>query len=115
MSDRFDDLSRLVAAGGLSRRQMLRRSGLLIGGTVLAAVLPGRTTLAASSAQPVDCRGKPDGDYSDPHNCNQYWTCHNGAGVGPRECPSGLEWWEDPNHPGKGRCEWPSQANCHKT
>lgn len=34
-----------------------------------------------------DCRGKPDGNYIHPYNCNQFITCHSGYAI-ERNCAS---------------------------
>jgi hypothetical protein len=58
----------------------------------------------------VDCRGKGDGDYPDPHNCSHYWSCTNQLSIGPRDCPTGLHF--KVTGEGKGKCVQPKEAGC---
>ncbi|KAK3735050.1 hypothetical protein QZH41_001733 [Actinostola sp. cb2023] len=47
------------------------------------------------------CKGKPNGNYPDPNNCNGYIACSNGFTY-YMPCPANLKW----NH-AKKQCDWP--------
>jgi hypothetical protein len=53
MNDVFDDLARSMAIGQLSRRQILQRAGVALGGALLAVFLPSRHARAQPCATPT--------------------------------------------------------------
>ncbi|KAF3693504.1 Chondroitin proteoglycan 2 Precursor [Channa argus] len=73
-----------------------------------------KTTTKTTTPGPVDefCKGKCDGDYTNPKNPYTFYTCSNGLTY-LRDCPAGLIFIESLD-----RCDWPTAAtangnSCH--
>ena len=52
------------------------------------------------------CTGKPDGNYSNPDNCQQYCSCMSG-GKTDHDCPEGQTW-----HADRGVCDTKDLSKC---
>ncbi|KAF3693508.1 Chondroitin proteoglycan 2 Precursor [Channa argus] len=65
-----------------------------------------KTTTKTTTPGPVDqfCKGKRDGDYTNPKNQYTFYTCSNGLTY-LRDCPAGLIFRESTD-----RCDWPTPA-----
>ncbi|XP_067375183.1 chondroitin proteoglycan 2-like [Channa argus] len=65
-----------------------------------------KTTTTTKPAGPIDqfCKGKRDGDYTNPKNQYTFYTCSNGLTY-LRDCPAGLIFRESLDI-----CDWPTTA-----
>ena len=71
VSEPLDDLARSMAAG-LSRRQMFQRMGVIVGGALVAALLPARTAQAQQCPAVANaCVDDPDGNNECALACEQ--------------------------------------------